>query len=107
MADYFCYPLWDSAAAEYNIDPAGLGLSAALQADLDSWGDRFDATLDQDYPQGSGFADTAAAQQWLHDGATLADRLRAELPAPDWEIVYFHATETAAANVAKAWLPPG
>lgn len=59
MADYGCHPLWwDSANSVWSawdgqvgdIDPASLGVSKTLAAELQAWAERYDAMLDRDAP---------------------------------------------------------
>ena len=79
MADYHCWPLWWDAGEAGNIDPATLGVSAALAADLAAWAARYDATLDADDPARSGFATSAAEAAFETQGRLLARRLAQEL----------------------------
>jgi len=51
------------------------------------WSDRYDATLNQDYPPDSGFATPADEAQFVADGEALTARLRDELGA-DWQVEY-------------------
>jgi hypothetical protein len=99
MADWQCWPLWESGAPEYNVDPASLPISQRLRDDLTAWADMHDATLNRDYPPSSGFPDLAAANQWLVNGADLATRLREELPS-DFQVQYDHETDEPASWLA-------
>lgn len=89
MPDYECSPLWwDGEPGRMgDIDPEEIGLDAALKADLFAWADRYDATLDQDYPPDSKFATEADFAQFVADGEALAARVRAAL-GPDWSVRY-------------------
>lgn len=106
MADYECFPLWDSDADEYNIDPASLPIPVDLITRLLSWGDAFDATLNWEVPQESGFPDEASAASWLAEGRSLAEALRKHLTAPDWRIDYFHEDRNSISFVADPFHPP-
>lgn len=55
MADYGAWPLWDSGAPEYNVDPKTLPLSEEPQRRLFAWAQVYDATLNQEYPPSSAF----------------------------------------------------
>ena len=80
MADYDCWPLWESKPDELdNIDPRRLPISTELAADLVKWSEDHDAILNKDDPASSGFTSREAQEQWIERGATLAERLRAEL----------------------------
>jgi hypothetical protein len=100
MADYDCWPLWESGAIPDNIDPASVPLSAHLRARLLRWAQRYDATLDRHTPQNSGFSSQAEAQIWIDDGHRLTELLRQELPAERWSITYFHDGAMTIAHVA-------
>lgn len=65
MADYGAWPLWDSEAPEYNIDPNTLPLSEETKRRLMAWADAYDATLNQDYPPSSAFR---ARKRSAHSG---------------------------------------
>ena len=79
MPDYQCYPTWRPGADEYNVDPAQLPISRDLAAELNAWGDDFDATLVLDDPASSGFPDQASEDAFAERGAQLARRLAAEV----------------------------
>src|SRR5665647_1515482 len=88
MADYETSPVWDEGpGGPGDIDLETLPISIDLRADLLAWSDRFDATLDQDYPPDSGFATPEEEQQFVADGAALAARLVDEL-GTDWQVDY-------------------
>lgn len=79
MADYGCHPIWSlDDAYGGNIDPAALGLSPALAADLAAWAERFEDALDWDDPgafkEDDGFLDRHEAE-----GRGLALRVAREL----------------------------
>jgi len=89
MADYFCHPLWHNGGVDVGcIDPASLPISENLQRALDAWARTFDAILDMDDPANKGgFESPQAADDFVAQGAHLADRLRVELGS-DWDVVY-------------------
>ena len=101
MADYDCWPLWESGAVANNVDPASLPLSDHLRRQFGRWAARYSDTLDRDIPQNSGFPDEAAAQEWINEGRRLAELLRHELPAQHWSITYFHDAAVAIDHVAR------
>jgi hypothetical protein len=76
MADYECFPLWRDGR---NIDPAELAISGELATALTLWAADFDATLNEEYPPDSGFADEQAEQEFRDRGRELARRLADEL----------------------------
>lgn len=94
MPDYQCHPIWwdtsDPACTEMgNIDPANLGLSAQLVADLARWALALDASLNWDDP-GATVIDEAAETVFRAQGAELCRRLAEELG--DSAVVrYFYA----------------
>jgi hypothetical protein len=94
MPDYHCHPIWwDTSHPDCtemgNIDPAGLGLSAGLVADLERWALAFDAGLNWDDP-GATLTDEAAEAAFRARGAELCRRLAEELG--DSAVVrYFYA----------------
>lgn len=93
MPDYECSPLWWDGEPDGDsfrvgdIDPADLNLPPDLRRDLFAWADRFDATLDQDYPPDSKFASEQELESFIEDGRVLTERVRAAL-GPDCEIRY-------------------
>ena len=72
-------PTWQPGADEYNVDPEKLPISPDLAAELNAWGDDYDATLVLDDPASSGFPDAAAESDFAERGAQLARRLAVEL----------------------------
>jgi hypothetical protein len=102
MADYGCWPLWESGADVYNVDPESLPISTGLKRALANWATEYDRTLDRADPPRSGFPSVAAAECWLAIGDALAVCLRDELDAVGWEVGYIHASETPATLVAKS-----
>lgn len=82
MPDYRCHAIWwdiDAGATEMgNVDPASLGLSAQLVADLYAWAEEFDASLNWDDPAAT-VVDSEADAAFLARGKVLTDRVAAEL----------------------------
>ncbi|GAB2657168.1 hypothetical protein GCM10009743_37240 [Kribbella swartbergensis] len=87
MADYECYPLWESQDGLNNVDPFDLPIPGELANALTEWSDQYTATLNRSDPRSSGFTDTASAEAWLRAGAVLASQLRDH----GLNIDYFHA----------------
>ncbi|WP_274561709.1 hypothetical protein [Streptomyces spiramyceticus] len=89
-ADYDCHPVWvrGSDGVRDNIAPAELPVTPRLAADLDSWGDAYDATLNREDPASSGFPDPQAEAAFAERGAHLARELARELGAA-WRVTYF------------------
>jgi hypothetical protein len=90
MPDYECSPLWwDGEPGRFgdNIDPTDIGLDDSLKADLYAWAERYDATLDQDYPPDSCFATKEDLAKFVANGEALAARVRVAL-GPDWTVRY-------------------
>lgn len=79
MADYSCQPLWESDAAENNVDPANLPITSELREALYAWQQRCDDTLDIETGYNSGFRNPEAALAFNADGEKLLRRLQAEL----------------------------
>ncbi|MDI4655226.1 hypothetical protein K9U41_02055 [Xanthobacter autotrophicus] len=87
MADYGCHPLWwDSANVVWSawegqvgdIDPASLGVSQTLAAELQAWAERYDARLNRDDP-GSTFVSPEDHAAFDAAGRSLARCLAQEL----------------------------
>ena len=81
--DYQCFPLWeinDESISE-DIDPNGLPISQELKRDLYAWMDKYNSTLDWEYPPDSGFKSEQEEQQFKQDGKKLQQRLQQELGA--------------------------
>lgn len=81
-------PLWVSRGADdfpdsYDTEEIGdiVPLSDGLRREIAAWGDRFQVTLNQDYPPDSGFAAPAEEATFIAEGRELARRMKAELPA--------------------------
>ena len=86
MADYGAWPLWDSEAPEYNIDPNTLPISEDTKRRLLTWADVYDATLNQEYPPSSAFKSQEMERAFRREGSLLIQQLRSELGS-DYEIV--------------------
>lgn len=80
MPDYDCFPLWEASPGSVgNIDPNTLPLSNALRSRLETWADRFDATLNRDDPGSSGFSTQVEKENFRREGYALVEALREEL----------------------------
>ena len=64
------------------VDPAGLGLSAALAERIAAWDAAFQAAIDADDPVATHFPDLAAERAWVDEGEAIAEALAAEWPGP-------------------------
>lgn len=94
MADYHSHPLWDvGSTGPDNVEPSTLPISKALVERLERWAERYDATLDQDDPAGSGFTDDAARESFVLEGRALAAELDRQL-GPDHSVTYFEEPAT-------------
>jgi hypothetical protein len=88
MPDYGCFPLWSEGETTGNIDPCNLPLTQETIADLLDLAAIYDSTLNQDYPQNSGFKSTGEASFFEEKGIKIWHKLRYEL-ALSHEISYF------------------
>lgn len=80
MADYQCFPLWEASPGVIgNIDPDGLPISHELEINLLEWANKYDLTLDEDYPPNSCFETPAEKIAFNDQGARLAKQLQEEL----------------------------
>lgn len=86
MAEFECWPLWDSCSGD-NLNPAELGLSPALVVALAEWSDAYTRTLNQRDPPSSRFRSKADEQAWEAEGLRLLRRLRDEL-GPSVQVTY-------------------
>lgn len=95
--EYFCSPIWRSELGDGSdspqINPEELGISAKLIADLWSWADEFDLTLNQNYPPWSQFSNPESEFKFKRRGADLARRLQQELNGKV-VVEYSYANET-------------
>ncbi|MCE2719808.1 MAG: hypothetical protein ACK57R_21535 [Dolichospermum sp.] len=92
MADYECYPLWwasyDKAG---DIDPETMPLSKETISRLEKWADIYDAKLNWEDPNSSGFPSLEAKAAFEAEGISLWKQLQKEL-APNYEVFYFSET---------------
>ena len=92
MADYGCYPLWwasyDKAG---DIDPETMPLSKETISRLEKWADIYDAKLNREDPNSSGFPSLEAKAAFEAEGISLWKQLQKEL-APNYEVFYFSET---------------
>ena len=88
MPDYHCHPLWLLGADFDNLAPDKLPLSQATVASLNNWAEKYNATLNEDYPPDSGFASLEDEVIFELEGIILWLQLRQELPV-DYEVVYY------------------
>ena len=80
MADYECFPLWETDENGLkNINPNELSISEELKRDLLAWADKYDSTLDWDYPPDSGFKYKQEKLESEATGENLYERLKGEL----------------------------
>jgi hypothetical protein len=108
MADYGCYPLWWASADKAgDIDPQTLPLNQETISRLEKWAEIYDAKLNWEDPDSSGFPSLEAKAAFEAEGITLWKQLQKEL-APNYEVVYFseklrkvvtHPTELEASSV--------
>jgi hypothetical protein len=79
-AEYGCAPIWDlDKNPPVNLNGTDLGLSDQLSARLEAWSERFQRTLNQEYPPFSGFETQAAAREFDDEGAHLAREIEEAL----------------------------
>lgn len=90
MADYDCHPLWELADddAFCNLNPDQMKLSDELVESLHAWADRFNRTLNQEYPPNSGFATQQDEDAFETEGLRLFAKLQLELSA-EYKVVYY------------------
>jgi len=89
MADYGCYPLWWASSDKAgDIDPLTLPLSKETISHLEQWAEVYDAKLNWDDPNSSGFPSLEAKTAFEAEGISLWKQLQKEL-APNYEVVYF------------------
>ena len=88
----------ESGAGTVGVDPADLPLSAPLQKAVVSWGEEYQSTYDEEYPEDSGFLSPVAASDYDRRGRLLWDRLAEELDGVA-EVSYHSLTD-------KTLLPP-
>lgn len=89
MPDYRCWPLWWYGSEDVgNLDPAELGLSLALQAELQAWADVYDSWLNFDDPANSPSPSDAELEIFERTGIQLWRHLLQEL-GTEYKVVYF------------------
>lgn len=89
MADYECYPLWWASSGKAgDIDPETMPLSEETVSRLGKWADIYDAKLNWEDPNSSGFPTLEAKAAFEQEGISLWKQLQKEL-APDYEVIYF------------------
>jgi hypothetical protein len=89
MADYGCYPLWWASSGKAgDIDPETMPLSEETVSRLEKWADIYDAKLNWEDPNSSGFPTLEAKAAFEQEGISLWKQLQKEL-APDYEVIYF------------------
>jgi hypothetical protein len=80
MAEYGCSPLWEvTDGGVRNVSALELGASAELDERFAAWADRFEATLNEEYPPESGFASPADLEAFEEEGRALGGALQAAL----------------------------
>jgi hypothetical protein len=89
MADYGCYPLWWASSGKAgDIDPETMPLSEETVSRLEKWADIYDAKLNWEDPNSSGFPTLEAKAAFEQEGISLWKQLQKEL-APNYEVIYF------------------
>jgi len=89
MADYGCYPLWWASSGKAgDIDPETMPLSEKTVSRLEKWADIYDAKLNWEDPNSSGFPTLEAKAAFEQEGISLWKQLQKEL-APNYEVIYF------------------
>jgi hypothetical protein len=97
MADYECWPLWRGE----NLDPDSLPLSHYLREQLAAWAERYDETLLDEYPPGSGFSSESEAEKFVEDGRELAQILAREL-GNEYAVTYFNELSQELETIQEA-----
>ncbi len=91
MADYGCYPLWETSPNLYgNINPDDLPISEDLKKELLEWADEYDSILNWSDPASSVFPSKAAEDAFRKKGYELGERLKTELGKEFSVIMYIH-----------------
>jgi hypothetical protein len=89
MADYGCYPIWWASSGKAgDIDPETMPLSEETVSRLEKWADIYDAKLNWEDPNSSGFSSLEAKAAFEQEGISLWKQLQKEL-VPDYEVIYF------------------
>jgi hypothetical protein len=81
MADYHCFPLWNSTQGEDydNINPEDIPISRELCIKLLQWADSFDTILNVNDPRSSCFKTEIEEKQFIEEGHKLKKQLQNEL----------------------------
>ena len=92
--EYGCFPTWIVGSEGFfeNIDPARLQISDTLRRHLSQFQERYDQTLNQEYPPESGFSSEKEAIEFEHLGITMWQRLFNEV-GNLYEINYYSVFE--------------
>lgn len=100
MADYHCYPLWIRTGDEpsENVSPRSLPISNPLCKGLEAWASIYDATLNAEYPAGSGFETPEERAKFVYAGLDLARHLAQELHGL-YSVEYYDEIKKIAINV--------
>lgn len=108
MADYHCYPLWETRNDEYgDIAPDSLPISKSLREALTSWQVTYDATLDLDDPSEAGFETQEEVDKFTTSGYELVGRLIEELGS-DFDVIHnIHAGLKRKFKLTGGTLPDG
>lgn len=89
MTDYNCMPLWHYGSGDVGeIDPSTLPISKDLISGFMAWADDYNATLNHQSPQDSGFKSKDVELAFIDRGLVLAQELKNELK--DFNVYYFH-----------------
>jgi hypothetical protein len=93
MAEYGCTVLWGVDPSEIGpINPDSLPLTSDLKTAVRRWAEAYDSTLNQDYPQDSGFASQSEKEAFEAEGRRLGKELQAQLGA-EYKVIYFSETD--------------
>lgn len=90
--EYGTWPLWiQKSKSDINepVDPNDLPISQALIEDIESWDDRYQATLDRNYPPDS----ISLGDAFEAEGKELAKRLALELK-DEYCVTYRHENKS-------------
>ena len=89
MPDYECSPIWHSGYLVGNVDPDDLPITEELKTLLDDWQNKFDLTLNLDYPPDSGFKTVREENEFKKQGLKIYEMMTREL-GENYEIHYFN-----------------
>jgi hypothetical protein len=89
MPEYQCFPLWLKGDGIFeNISPDDLPISNALKIRLTNWQNKFDSTLNHDYPPESGFKSLVEEDLFEEEGRKIWTQILEELHS-EYDIQYF------------------